>query len=156
MSAIQQVLFMGKPASGGAAYRYYRLNISQSTGGSFLIIAEVELRATVGGADLTSPSTPVTQSWQDGSDSAGRMVVDNDTNTTWNASLAGPWWIRMDLGTPQSVAQVKITRLNSTPGYNGSPFNFNVEGSNDGTSFTVLGTFPNVDWSFLTERTFNL
>lgn len=155
MSAIQQVLFMGKPASGGAAYRYYRLNVSQSTGGSILIIAEVELRATVGGADLTSPSTPVTQSSQDGASTAGSMVVDNDIATTWITSVAAPWWVRMDLGTPQSIAQVQITRLNSTPGFNGSPYNFTVEGSNDGTSFTVLGTFNAVDWT-PTVKTFNL
>lgn len=148
-------LWRGASSGGGAAYRYYRLNVSQSFGGSYLIIAEVELRATIGGADLTSPSTPVTQSSQDGAAMAGSKVVDNDIVTTWATSAAYPWWVRMDLGTPQSIAQVQITRLNNPQGFNGAPYNFTVEGSNDGTSFTVLGTFISSDWT-PTVKTFNL
>ena len=165
MSAIQQVLAtIG--ASGATAYRYWRLNVTAPAlaDQTYAALDEVELRATVGGADLTTTSTPVAVSANAGSLSSGLIptnLVDNSIGTPWvSQGLADavlyPYTLTFDLGSAQTVQQIAILSQNGAPGR--APGTFSVQGSNDNVGFTTVNTFsPGNTWTSVpTLRTFNL
>lgn len=52
------------PGGGGSGYRYYRIYITEAQAGTdgYMSIGEMELRATAGGSDITSPGMATTHS----------------------------------------------------------------------------------------------
>ncbi len=115
-------------------------------------IAETQLRATVGGSDLTTPSTPITV------DSEVQVVtnmLDGNTSTYWRSdSVFGTKFFRIDLSTPQTLAEIAIM-----PGiFAGTkqPDNFIIQGSNDDVTFTNLVTYSALagGWTVGVFRTF--
>lgn len=164
MSAIQQVLAtIG--ASGATAYRYWRLNVTAPAlaDQTYAALDEVELRATVGGADLTTTSTPVTVSANAGSLGPSNLptnLVSNDATLWFSQALTDavlyPYTLTFDLGSAQTVQQIAILSQNGAPGR--APGTFSVQGSNDNVGFTTVNTFsPGNTWTSVpTLRTFNL
>lgn len=136
------------------SWRYWRIFIQTNDGNTGSIgIAEIELRATVGGADLTTASTPVTASTANGSFPAIN-VRDNDTGTFWISTAVTDQWVRLDLATAQQVAQVAIYPRAAS--LNSAPKDFIIQGSNDGTNFTDVKSFTGqTGWS-AAYRTFDL
>ncbi|RYF06167.1 MAG: discoidin domain-containing protein, partial [Comamonadaceae bacterium] len=137
------------------AYRYWRINATATTNGSAVGIFEVELRTAVGGADVTTPSTPTTGGGA-GTVGATAPAVDNNTTTYWNGSFTPPSWIRFDLATPRMIKEVAILArdLQVTP-YTGAPTSFTVEASEDGVDFATAATFTGVTgWSNTVFKTF--
>lgn len=126
------------------AYRYWRINATATTNGSAVGIFEVELRTSVGGADVTTPSTP-TLGGGAGTVGATAPAVDNNTTTYWSGSFTPPSWIRFDLTTPRMIKEVAIMArdLQSTP-FTGAPTSFTIEASEDGVDFAVAATFTGV------------
>ncbi len=119
-----------------AAHLYWRLNITANAGDtSFLAIAEIEMRATVGGADqcaggtaaasLADPGAPVTNAF------------DNDAATRWSTTsgtLTG--WIRYQFAAPVDVAQYTIQAHPTTPLR--SPKDWALEYSDDGSAWVPV------------------
>lgn len=70
---------------------------------------EIEMRATIGGADQCTGGTPISSSDFDGS-YANTNAFDNNLSTTW-ASLGGMpgAWIGYDFGSPVTVAEIRYT-----------------------------------------------
>lgn len=139
----------GAPA---ASYRYWRIFILNNNGDvNYISLNEIELRGSVGGADLTSTTTPVAAStFYDGTYDP-RYTVDNSLGATptWvSASFAvANQWLRYDLGTPTALAQVAMC-FNEPAAPGRSPKDLRIEGSNDGTSFTTVKTFlGNTSWT---------
>lgn len=140
----------GAVAPGGATYRYWRIYITAlNTSAPQALIPEVELRGTVGGTDLTTPSTPVLESnyFDDGEGFAyvGALTVDNNPEYSYWATTYGipaPYWLRYDLATAKAVAQVAIygSASYSTQG----PRDFKIQGSADGSSWTDVKSFTAV------------
>lgn len=155
----------GVPTSGqlslshfyGKAYKYYRwwrlwINNTESNTTSTMIV-EWELREFVGGADLTTPSTPIGASLQAAAPLHAAASIDGNLNTYWRAgTLNGNTtnqWLVVDLGSPRSVRELAI--------YGGTvqsdkPRIFELHGSNDGANFTAVawfnlpGGWPNNTW----------
>lgn len=117
-------------ASAGA-HRYWSLYIVDGYS-SYPEIREVELRAEAGGADLTTPSTPVTaySTYPHASYSPGNLV-DNNTSTDWAPNGATGGRLSFDLSTPQAVAEVAFLSFGGSNG----PKTFYVEYSDDGVTF---------------------
>lgn len=139
----------GAPA---ASYRYWRIFILNNNGDTnYIALNEIELRGSVGGADLTSTTTPVVaSSFYDGS-YAPKYTVDNSLSATplWISSpnAVTNQWLRYDLGTPTALAQVAMC-FNEPNGPGRSPKDLRIEGSNDGTTFTTVKAFPgNTSWT---------
>jgi len=159
-----RALFAGASASGSSpapiAFRYWRLYLLNNNGDTnFMCVAEVELRLTVGGADVTTSSTPVTGSSFYDATYPPSNVVDGGLN------LAGSWisavgqttnqWLRLDLATSKAVKQVQISAETTNP--TRAPKDIRIEGSSDGVNFTTVGTFlGNTNWGATPNRTFNL
>ena len=140
----------GAPA---ASYRYWRIFILNNNGNvSYLAMNEVELRGSGGGADITTPATPVTASTQYHAAYDPRYTVDNYLNieSMWIASpnAVTNQWLRYDLGTPTAIAQVAMCwNAESMVGAGASPKDLRIEGSNDGTNFATVKTFlGNTSW----------
>jgi hypothetical protein len=156
MGAVQQML-LAATAQNGAAYRYWRLYMTATQGGgAYATVAEVELRGTVGGADITTTSTPVTTSSNDpGSVGANTVANDGDTTRWISAQFQSvPSWLLYDLSTPASVLQVAILPWAGLP--SNSPSIFTLQGSPDGTSFTDVKTFNAAGWAAGVWQTFNV
>ena len=119
--------------------------------GNYIALNEVELRGSVGGADITTPATPVTASTQYGTSYGPQYTVDNylSTSPLWLSSPSAitNQWLRYDLGTPTAIAQVAMC-FNDPSGPGRSPKDLRIEGSNDGTNFTTVKTFlGNTSWT---------
>lgn len=159
-----RALFAGASTSGSspapAAFRYWRLYLLNNNGdGNYLCVAEVELRLTVGGADITTSSTPVTaSSFLDALYPPSRIV-------DGGLSLANSWfsavgqitnqWLLLDLSTAIAVKQVRISAETTNP--TRAPKDLRIEGSSDGVNFTTVGTFlGNTSWGATPNRTFDL
>lgn len=139
----------GAPA---ASYRYWRIFILNNNGDTnFIALNEIELRGSVGGADLTSTTTPVAASTLYNGTYDPKYTVDDFLSTTplWLSSPSATLnqWLRYDLGTPQVVMQVAVC-FNDPGGPGRSPKDLRIEGSNDGTTFTTVKAFPgNTSWT---------
>lgn len=92
-------------AEHAAAHRYWRL-LSKTP---FLRVAELELRASVGGADLTSPITAISASSAGGANPAS-MAIDDNTGTEFSCTNQYNQWLRVDfgVGVTRSVREVAI------------------------------------------------
>lgn len=121
-----------------AAHTYWRLNVSANAGDvNFLAIAEIEMRATVGGADECTGGTP-SASASDGSAPASN-AFDNNATTRWSTpsgTLTG--WIRYQFASPVDVAQYTIQAHPTTPLR--SPMDWALEYSDDGTTWVPVET----------------
>ena len=139
----------GAPA---ASYRYWRIFILNNNGdGNYIALNEIELRGSVGGADITTPATPVTASTQHDGSYDPKYTVDNFLSATplWisTSSAVTNQWLRYDLGTPTAIAQVAMC-FDDPNGPGRSPKDLRIEGSNDGTTFTTVKAFPgNTSWT---------
>lgn len=139
----------GAVAPGGVDYRYWRLYVTAlNSSGTQIRINEVELRGSVGGADLTTSSTPVFESTfldnEEGATYPGSNTVDGDATFSYWMSAAGfspPHWVRFDLATAKTVAQVAI---NASSSGSECPRDFKIQGSADGSSWTDVKSFTAV------------
>lgn len=142
----------------GSGYRYWRVVLINNNGDSmYVTLTETELRASQGGADLTTPSTVVTaSSYLSGY--GPELTVDGlFTNTSAWASNPGSvtnQWLQYDLGTQIEVTQVALYSNNSEPARN--PKDIRIEASNDDINFVVKGSFLNQTTWGAAFKTFNL
>ncbi len=120
-----------------AAHLYWRINVSSNNGGSFLSIAEVEMRATVGGADQCNGGTASVSS---SAASSGADAFDNDPVTRWSTN-AYPSWLQYQFLSPVDVAQYTI-QVHNTDGTR-APKDWTFEYSDNGSTWTVADTRVN-------------
>ena len=150
-------LWRGGASSGGFSYRYWRFQINNANGDSeYGGAAEVELRGSIGGSDLSSPSSVVTT---DAVTYPGYLisnVVDNNLYTFWitAANPSFPYSITVDLGSQLSVVEVAFAPQTVTR----APNSLSIYGSNNGSTFTLVRTFTGLSsgWSNSVLRAFTL
>jgi hypothetical protein len=134
----------GGGGGGGGPYRWVRIYMAANGGDAYCAIGEIEVHATVGGSDLTSPSTPVyAKSSYSASPPSG--AVDNSmTGLGWiNNGDGFPTWYALDLGTASAVAEVLMSPQAAEGGSSRltrSPTAFIIQGSSDDTSHVNLVT----------------
>lgn len=135
-------------------WRYWRIFVQTNNGGNLISLGEVQLRATVGGSDLTTTSTPVTAS--NAANAPVTNIRDNDTATLWatGVGVTTDSWVRLDLGTTQTVLQVAMYPQSTL--LNRAPKDFIIQGSDDGTTFTDVKAFTDVTGWTTGWRTFDL
>jgi hypothetical protein len=140
----------GRRGRGVSGHRYWRILFGNGHFPSSGWLQEVELRSTVGGADITSPSTTRTQV----DIINAHLCHDNTAGASAEISAsANPATVTFDFGagnTP-SVVQVAITA--------GATQNFipwgHVLYSDDGTNFTLAYEFTTTTaWTANEQRTF--
>lgn len=138
------------------AYRYYRLVFSKNRNNDnrYYTVNEWELYEQVGatGTNLCIGAT-ASASGAYGSQSAS-LAIDGNPTTFWESSLEGaPSWLKVDLGAEHAVRSMVIK---STAYPNEIPRDFTLQGSNDDSTWTVIGTYTWADASITTSGVFTL
>lgn len=75
-------------------------------------------------------------------------LADGLASTSWFSGTATAW-ARYDFGTSRTARRYRLTRTTSAP--DGDPMNWTLEGSANGTDFTVLDTRSNESFAFTGE-----
>lgn len=133
------------PSADPASARYWRILITETrttSGTLFASIAEIEMRATVGGADQTGSGTAYASSQ---TVNTAAMAFDNNPATRWasGASEAPPQWIAYDFGASITVAEIAIRAPDSTDPAARAPRSFVVQYSSNNTDWDDAATFTN-------------
>ncbi len=126
-----------------AAHRYWRINILKGWDTTYIGYAEVELRDTVGGPDLTGSGTPIGTEWTSVPSEYPQYAYDNVNTTRWQfhrsvsqtSGSQATGWIGYDFGAgnEKDIIEVNVKNLHDTGGRN---LRFAlVEYSDDGTTW---------------------
>ena len=142
---------------GGPVYRYWRIRVTAqgAPAGGWTGVSELELRATVGGPDLTTVDTPVTTTNNYG---APEKLVDGNTNVSdqgWRGDLL-PYDIVVDLGEGASVSELAMWPYSEYGYFPAGPMDFTVSGSYDGAEFTLVSTFTDRAFAAASVQTYSL
>lgn len=142
-------------------YRYWRLKGSQSNNVSYLGVANLEMRFTIGGADQATEGQTIY-----GAQNGTRVATDafdaNETTTFWNVNKSTTdsslWWVGQDFGTDVEIAEIEIGARDSGSGfYDQTPRSFTFEYSSDGTNWTVALTVEDDPvWTNAETRTWEI
>jgi hypothetical protein len=142
-------------------HRYWRLLITAPDGStSFCGMTELEMRATVGGADWTNSLSGPSASSEINSSNAASMAFDNSDSTGWLSDTAGTSWIKQDLGATsgdwRACAQILIKGSYNAP--DASPKDFQLQWSDNNSAWTtVLTVTGETGWTGASDaRTFNV
>jgi len=135
------------------AYPYWRIRVTGlSGGGNDIKIANIEMRATVSGADQCTGGTAFATSGT-GVDNA----FDGNTTTNWvsTASYFENESIGYEFTPGVVVAEIAITASN-TAGVSNSPGSFVIEHSEDGIVYTPVAAFDSLTWTNSEVKVFNV
>lgn len=138
----------------GNSYSFWRIRVTGlSGGGNDIKIAEIEMRATVSGADQCTGGTAFATS---GAGSAANGF-DGSTATNWvsDASYFENESIGYEFTPGVVVAEIAIT-ASSSAGVANSPGSFVVEHSDDGIVYTAVAAFDSLTWTNSEVKTFNI
>ena len=143
------------PTPGGEPHVYWRIRYTSTQSGSYCSAGEIEMAATVGGADQCSGGTGFATAT--GGGSAVSYAFDNNPATAWY-SFAPPQAVGYAFPSAVSVVSVRITAENGNfAGPSASPKSFTIEHSDNGSSWVVAATVTGQpDWTAGEVRTFNL
>lgn len=138
------------------AYRYYKLVFSKSSNNDnrYYTINEWGLYEQVGaaGTNLCIGAT-ASASGNYGSQVAS-LAIDGNPTTYWESALDGaPSWLKVDLGAEHIVRSMVIK---STSFPTEIPRDFTLQGSNDNSTWTVIGAYTGADAFITTSWVFTL
>jgi hypothetical protein len=141
--------------------RYWRLadlRAYRQTDGTALSpsAAEIEFRATIGGARLTGTAAAATNF--DASTDAAK-AQDGDTATLWAAVIPSPNWYQLDLGAGnENTFRELVIRARTGSFSNQTPRLFEIWSSDDGVRWRIHGGFQDTGGEYTggEARTFDV
>lgn len=141
------------PSYSGSPYgthTYWRILIL-SANTSSVSAAEVEMRATTGGADQCSGGTPTVSSTLVGT---AASIFDDNNSTHWAINMSGAAWIKYQFASPVTVGQIAYRiRGDSNPTH--SPNDFMIQFSDDNVKWaTAWMQFDEASWTNGEQRVF--
>ncbi len=84
-------------------------------------------------------------------------AFDNTATTVWYAGASLPQWLQIDLNTAAGISAYKLRFRNDGAGAVGYPTAWTLQGSNDGSGFTVIDTQTGAPaWSVNEQRSYTL
>jgi hypothetical protein len=138
-------------ASGGLAPGYstqWRVFIYTSLSGTaFASISELELRGSVGGANLATGGTPSADSFNSSTGGFVANAFDGNSSTFWQSSAASGW-LQYTTASPITVNEVAITVGSAVT--NGGPAWFDVQ-YYDGATWITKFTGYTTSWATTTQ-----
>ena len=131
---LRQRLQVSAPPA-GSGYRYWRFFIQTCNGAGSTGLEEIELRMMPGGATITVPGMPATESsfaqpFQKGGSVIDQVTGSGISSARWLATGNVNQWVAFDLGAPASP--VELAYLPSQDAITRSPKNYVIQGSNEG------------------------
>lgn len=145
-------------ASGIVARRYWRIYITANNGDAFTSIAEMEMRLTPGGATQCVGGTAAASSsyFNDNGSRAfnGSTLALNNTWVTQN--VAPPHWCRYDFGAGVTKQIQEIAIFPETGLLNRAPRDFDIQSSDDASTWETVKSFTGITGWTAAWRTFSL
>lgn len=126
----------------GGKYKAYRLNVSANNGDTFTYIQEMEMRATVGGADQCNGGRAFGSHASGGEEPA--KAFDNADGNNYDMFSPNTGYLAYGFPVPVAVAQYRVRSISTSAR---APKDWTFQGSNDGSSWTTLNTQTNQTWS---------
>jgi hypothetical protein len=150
-------------------FRFWRINITAVQSGAVMFddphMDQIELAASAGGADLTTPAMAdkCTASSVQGDPASIGSLVDNtlEAGGGWSAAYSDsavgvPAWWQIDMVNQTTVKELRIVP-DTVTNWNGTPKDFQIQGSDNGSNWVTVKSFAGVtDWTHLTAKTFSL
>lgn len=129
--------------------RHWRILCAAAQSGTNIAMAEVEWRATAGGADLTAPAGAATASsrWINSATYDAIQAFDNDAATWWEtaAGFAVGSWIAYDFGSDVEPVELSIQAQATNPSKGVK--DGTVQYSADGVTWVDLMYFAGLTWT---------
>lgn len=126
---------------GGGGYLYFRIQCTANNGGSLDQITEIEVAQTAGGTNVcTGGTATASNQYTDYGPVRAFDGVKNDNYYAWVGTGAKPYWVQYQFVSPVAIAEVRLWGPSVSSIWNRGPKDFTIEGSNDGTNWTVLKT----------------
>lgn len=147
----------GEPPYSGSphgAHAYWRLHSMRADNDDAVALAEMEFRATPGGADQATGGTPSASSIFSGSFPAS-AAFDDDGGTLWSAANGSNWaWLQYQFGSAVEVTEVVIAARDDVAAIT-SPGEFAFQYSDDGVTWTTAWALVGeTSWSLGETRTY--
>lgn len=144
-------------SQGGLPHRYWRLYVGKTYGHGDTNVAEIELRESLGGADVTGSGTPTASSTWGGLPVTN--AFDNSGSTIWGSSGGGfgGHWVSYDFGAGNGKDIVEFTWQTRSDGFTSqAPLDLKLQWSDDNSTWTdKLKVESIVPWTAGQTRTFN-
>lgn len=142
-----------------SAVSYWRIMIAEVQAGtvSSVSIGEIEMRATVGGADQCAGGTASASTTFSGFPAS--QAFDNDPNTRWASNANMRAWIQYEFPAPVDVAQILIRSPDAGNYASGQmPREFSLQWSSDGVTFKNAYIAPTQGsaWAASTDNLFTV
>lgn len=134
------------------AARYWRINILTCAAGIYGALQSLQFASSSGGGNRIAGGTASAQSSQTGHGAA--LAVDGTPTDYWGGTGALPVWWQYDFGAGnyRAVYEVKMTPSSGLQTY--FPVSWNLQYSNDGSTWTTAGTFTSATWAAGVQQTF--
>jgi hypothetical protein len=124
------------------AYAYWRL--AMHTDSNVCALAEIEMRASLGGADQCAGGTPTATTTFGGQ--VASLAFDNNSATYW-AATAKYGGMTYQFAAPVTVAQLSLTARNDASAYVQAPLGVWVQFSTNGTDWTTAWFANGLSWT---------
>jgi hypothetical protein len=133
----------------------WRIYITSTNGSAVTGIAEVEMRASIGGANLCSGGTPSASSaYPAGGPYEAAQAFDSNAATFWDSRYDVPQWIEYDFASTQSIAEILI-KAPPSGNVNDAPKDFQLQYW-DGSAWIINLMVPSqTGWTAGEVRTFS-
>lgn len=143
-----------------AVAKYWRVQVtgSSSVDNFKAQIAEVEFRATTGGADQANGGVALASTTY-GSPNTPDAAFDGLVSTSWSSASGTtlPQWVGYEFVNPVSVAEVLLTAGDNSTRALRMPTSFTVDYSSDGTYWVTACTYAGLaSWSVSESRAFSV
>lgn len=131
-----------------AAHAYWRVNTSAIGNGSTNVnIAELKFYDSLGSQIATTGGTATASSSSSGPPNAqAPNAFDGNNSTVWGSFTAPPQWVAYQFGSAVDVASFSIT-CGTGSQINNTPINFELQYSDNGSSWTTLYSYLGVSWT---------
>ena len=121
-----------------AVHRYWRLLAEHNELGSNYGFGEIEMRESIGGADVTGSGTASDSSHLDAGSTAANCFDNNLTNKWISNGKTYPQWVKYDFGSgsEKDIAQIQVQPRPDTY-YRETPNHFYFQYSDDDSAWTT-------------------
>ena len=138
------------------AYQYYRLVFSKNSvnDNRYYTVNEWRLYNQPGGVGTNLCIGATASASGNYGSQVASLAIDGNPTTYWESSLGGaPSWLKVNLGTAHVVRSMVIE---STAFPKEIPRDFTLQGSNDNSTWTVIGAYKGADAFIATSGVFAL
>lgn len=139
-----------------AAHRYWRMYITANngySGGFYMVIGELQFRTSIGGSNVATGGTPISDSSFSGRPASN--AFDGNTSTSWASAGTGlPHYIGYDFGAgnEKDIVEMSVLPADQLAQW---PTDWQLQYSDDGSTWSTLFRVQFTDWSSSGPFVFN-